>query len=176
MAAFGEELNRLALVVSVVNEENWVSICSDLNTYFSEKVGACYWEICIGNIRVDNAPGLKAIYTSEKVEEYTYSLSLDNEKKTYKDFRSYAYAKGKPLWIVDKDGKKLKDNDATLEDKWSGSETDKEFPKQFPNDYDRSARTALFNPLNFQGNNFGIFVLEHEDLKLLTPEVKEEIN
>lgn len=173
MAAFAEEFNRLALAVSVINKENWDGICNDLNTYFSDIVGACYWEISIAGTRVQNEPGLKTIITSEGIED-VYSLSLD-EKKAYKDFRSYAYAKGRPLWIVDKGGKMLKGGDLTLVDKWSDADSDEEFPKKFPDNYDHPAKTALFNLLNFQGNNFGVFVLEHEDVKLLTPEVKEEI-
>ena len=175
MTQFSEQLTRLALAVSVVDDQIWADLCGSLDVYFKRNVGACYWEISIGGTRVDNAPGLRIIYTSDGAQAVgnTYSLDLD-AKGAFKDFRTYAYVKGKALWIVDKNGRKLNEVDISLEDRWSGAQADKQFPRSFPGDYARGARTIFIDVLEFQGNNFGIFVLEHEDEKALTPEIERE--
>lgn len=173
MPTFGEELNRLALAVSIVSEESWRNLIEDLNSYFLNTVGACYWEISVAGVRINNTPGLKTVASSDKQDNvYTLKATKQNE---FLDFRSFAYSRATPLWIVDKNKRTLSDPNSSLEDKWSGLHKDEEFPKKFPEHYNRLAKTAFFNVLRFAGNNFGVFVLEHEDAKLLTPEIKSDI-
>ncbi len=174
MSTFGEELNRLALAVSVVSDESWQDIKEDINTYFIKTVGACYWEISVAGIRISNTiPGLQTVASSDN-NVNPYPLNTPNQKE-YPDFRSFAYSRATPLWIIDKNKKELMDPNSSLEDLWAGLHTDEESPKKFSEGYNRPSKTAYFNVLSFQRNNFGVFVLEHEDIKILTPEMKSDI-
>jgi hypothetical protein len=174
MASFAEELNRLALTISVVTEESWRDIVKDLDIYFSEKVGALYWEIALSGANVGNMPGLETI--APESGKGTYYTLKRNNNKTYEDYRALAFSKDKPLWIIEKEGKELCHLKAILVDNWSNLHEDSEFPKKFPKSYCSSAKTALYYPLKFQKTIFGVFVLENKDLKTLTPEMKNDIN
>ena len=175
MPTFGEEINRLALAVTIVNEDGWKDICRDLDTYFSQKVGASFWEICVAGIRIDNVPGLKTVVSSNK-EEHNYRIVHD-EEAAFPSFRAYAFVKNKFLWIVDKKKRPLNHESAEIEDRWSKAEEDKTaFPAKLPDGYPRSPKTAFFSPLNFQNNTFGVFTMEHEQQKPLTKEVQKEVN
>lgn len=174
MTTFAEELNRLALTISIVTEEDWRDIVSDLDLYFLKKVGALFWEIALSGANIKNEPGLQSIAPESRVGTF-HSLKR-NKNGIYQDYRALAFSKDKPLWIVEKEGNEFCHPKANLVDNWSNLHEDVEFPKKFPDDYSRSAKTALYYPLKFQKSIFGVFVLENNALKKLTPEMKNDIN
>lgn len=156
MTTFAEELNRLALTIFVITEENRRDIVKNLDIYFMEKVGALYWEIALSGANVKNMPGLETIAPESSKGTY-HSLKRKNIK-CYQEYRALAFSKDKPSWIVEKEGKELCHLKATLVDNWSNLHEDSEFPEKFPKDYCRPAKTALYYPLKFQKIIFGVFV------------------
>ena len=168
MRSFANELNRLALAVSLISDATWTDIKKSLDAYFQETVGAHFFRLMVDGIRIGEEPGLETIWASTETKQKEADLIFQNS--AYTGLRTYSYHKGRFLWVVADDKETLKREKANLVDLWGNEEDLPVYQSS-----DDSAKTFIAAPLGFGGKYFGVFVIEHREYKDFTPQAKQEI-
>jgi hypothetical protein len=146
---FGKHLQNFARSVDIVDSDTLDNVRDIIWEYVREELSAVYFEVSERHW-VDNALGLSTSWSSEN-KSFTTTIKGDNGK--YSTQLAVAFDTTKPLWIVNPEGKPLREADSYV-DHWCGI-TD--LPPYNP-PLDRDLFTSIVVPM-VRPNNYKLGVM-----------------
>jgi len=115
VGTFGTHLQHFARSVDIVDDETLDDVRNLIYEYVQEELGAVYFEVSQRHW-FDNAPGLRTTWSSANKD---FSMTIKGADNKYSSQLAVSFDTGKPLWIVNPEGKPLRDADSYV-DQWCG--------------------------------------------------------
>lgn len=158
-----EHFNQFALAVNSVDKATFYNIEGFFYDLVQKGLGACYYEICIGNMNqtgkgVDE--NLQVLWCSKSDEKENFP-TLYNDDGSYYSQKSYVYFTGNSLWLAVKDKEELLNqiDPEEVECQWVGMEH-LDIPLYRDYDAPGNSKSSIIVPLRYQNRKIGVFVVE----------------
>lgn len=136
---FAGQLRHFARAVDIVDDQIFERVRGLVYKYVRDELGAAYFELMQAQA-FDSDPALKMFWS---LDEKDHLWPIEQRDGSYTNLVTMAYAEQKPLWIVDRDKRPLREAEK-LEDQWSHTP---ELPHYEPVD-DQPVRMLVVLPLH----------------------------
>ena len=158
---FGSVLMQFANSVDHVDEATFDRVGDQVKRYVATQLDVDYFDFQVGTMVDEDRPGLRKVWSSEGSEGEAAkprTIYADPDDETsFRNQSGYAYATGRPLWVISADRSPLYEGER-FHDDWSGSENIPQYQKPI----DRDLRTSIIVPVTHDDEVLGVINLESQ--------------
>ena len=175
-SAFSEQLTQFALATDVVDDASFDRVKTVITDYAQQTLGIHHVRMMIES----ESDGRPALIPHGMAERRDYRVStVQNADGGYSSHTAFAFATGRPLWIVAVGRKKNLREAERYRDLWSGFESPEIPPYRVPlvgeHELREDIKTSIILPLQDPEGRLGVWNLETTEYLDITHAAKTEL-
>ena len=180
MITFGWSLRQFVNSVDYLTDDVFEAIKTLTHDYLlrDDGFGACYFSVLRPGIKVDGEEALKIIWSSDPNTETNVVRLYGDDGKSIPSLRAFAYRNKRPIWIMDKNRKKLLTDKVQLENLWpwpTDDQPDNEKLPKYIHMHSDDAYTFIAAPLRNLTIDLGLLVIEFSSVIPHNSTAQEEV-
>ena len=165
MVTFGWSLLQFVNSVDYMTNNVFENIKTLTSKYIlrPDGFGACYFSVLRPGIKVDGKDALKIIWSSDQNTERNVVRLYGDDGNSAPSLRAFTYRNAKPIWVTDKNRKKLHEEGAQFKNYWrwaTGEQQSTEMPPNYIHMHSKDSYTLIAVPLGNHSMALGVLVIE----------------